>query len=56
MRSVKPIGYTFVAIGILLGVLTLFGVIHPPVYVTVLPAIGVIVVLIAELRLRQTRE
>ena len=56
MRSVKPIGYVFVAIGILLGVLAFLGLIHPPVYVAILPTIGVIVVLIAEIRLRQTRQ
>ncbi len=56
MRSLRPIGYILVAIGILLGVLTFLGVIHPPAFVTILPTIGIIIVLIAEVRLRQARE
>jgi len=56
MRALRPIGFTFVGIGIILGVLSFLDVVHLPVFVTLLPTIGVIIVLLAEIRLRQTRE
>lgn len=50
MRTVKALGYVLIAIGVVLGALSLLGLIDAPSSLLTLPAVGGIIALMIVLR------